>query len=358
MGIFKRLFGSDETPPDAPTGDPYRGAAYVEVPAAAPVKQLPKLTTIWDSWTRVLSIERDPEGPVPIKAIVYDGEDDERAVRRVTLTPGGAAIAWSEPITRDQLSNHLVVCVEERVIIPRATGVVARHVVTGEICWELPHPAAMIQQPVRFPEGDLLFVFADQSWMRLQPRDGAFVEEGTVRTEDEANKLRARGRPIVPAYDDEVSYGQRKIELRSDGLRVMGGRSKRENDRPGPTTGEYPIDEWSPDDYIDLVGDKLVVWLEKKWDGKIAGAIGLFEPTSLEPLRLIELGATDLRNAYTVDGLLVIDTNMTPAFTTREQRFTTVIIDTNAERVLAYFIEGAESVMFDEHGESIWSAIL
>lgn len=382
MGFFRKLFGSDDKPagdqgvgvgtPQSPLGDPYRGDLYVR-PAARQMRPAQKITPIWDSWTDVLALERSGDGSLPLASIVYGGEAgaEFQAVRRVTFVDDGVVVDWEHRLaSRDLLSNHLVSRVDDRVIIPRATGLVAVHLATGEPCWELPHPAALYKAPVRYPDGDLMLVFHDQSWMKLHPRDGAFRDEGHVRSDVEAQALLDRGHSLHPRSDDAVHYGGHRLRILFGELHV-----ERDDDPPAapperyeppaPSEGAYPIDEWKPDDYVDLVGDKLAVWLKRTWGDRTRVAIGLFEPTSLEPLGLIELADTDslgFRRAYVVDDLLVVSAEiLPPAFQgkTAERRgrstfYATFAVDTRAERVLGCFAESHPSFLFDDAGRQVW----
>lgn len=383
MSFFRKLFGSDDKPagqqapepvsaPKAPLGDPYRGDLYVE-PAVRQPLPAQKVTPIWDSWTDVLALERSTDGPLPLASIVYCGEpsSDFQAVRRVTFVEGGVFVNWEHKLdSRDFLSNHMVGRVDDRVIVPRTTGLVAVHLATGEPCWELPHPAALYKAPVRYPDGDLMVVFHDQSWMKLHPRNGDTHEEGHVRSDVEAQELLDRGRPLQPRASNRVRYSGHQVRIIFDELRV-----ERDDDAtaalpdryepPAPSAGEYPIDEWKPDDYVDLVGDKLAVWLKRTWGDRTRVGIGLFEPTSLEPLRLIELadtGTSGFKHAYVVDDMLIVSVViLPPSFQGKAPErlgssgfHATFAVDTRSERVLGCFAEGRPSFLFDDAGRQIW----
>jgi len=398
MGFFRKLFGGDEPPADespaprptseppaahvtaASPGGPYRGAEYVEVGPAPDPRPPVKIKPIWDSWSEVLAAELGEA--LPVRSIVYVGETDSdfQAVRRVVFVDGGVVVDWEEQLaSRAILSDHLVCRVGDRLIIPRATGVVARHLVTGELCWELPHPAPLHTRPVRYPGGELLLVFADQSWMRVSPRDGACLAEGAVRSEREAKELAERGRPTAAALDDHVIYGGRRVALCSDGLDIEDderdeasaaeARLHAEHDGPsaeppGPTPGVYPIDEWQPARYLGLVGGRLAVLLARDWGGRTRVAVGLFEPTSLEPVRLLELGETSWhgsKDCHVVDDLLVIKLQLEdPARPSRSSSsyYAMFLVDAYAERVLACFAEERPSLLFDPSGRQVWRSEL
>lgn len=385
MSFFRRLFGNDgaqtgepsEEPvgdtPAAQLGDPYRGSLVAEV-AEAPVRKATRIKPIWDSWTDVLALDLG-DGGFPLRSIAYTGEDSGYyAVRRVTFVDDGVAVDWELALPdRDAVSEHLVVRVEDRIIVPRATGVVAVHVETGEPCWELPHPAKLYKAPRRTPSGDLILLFADQSWIELAPRDGAFRAEGQVRSDREADELLKRGVELNTRSSEEATrYGGVRVEIRGDGLRVeRDGKGPPpptaaqpiDRDRyqpPPPTIGTYPIDEWKPDDYLDLVHDKLAVRLSRTWGNKTRMAVGLLEPTSLEPLRLLELGdfesSSDFRWARVVDDLLVF--YMDDLLVGTETPYAMFVIDTRAEAVLGCFVDGHPSHLFGPSGNRAWSGRL
>ena len=87
---------------------------------------------------------------------------------------------------------------------------------------------------------------------------------------------------------------------------------------------------------------------DKRW-----GAIGLLDPTSLEPLQLLELGqVTTSLTGWAVDELIVVDTDLPD--TPDDVMF---IIDPESERVVALLREGkADAFLFDRAGNRIWAA--
>lgn len=375
MSFFRKLFGEGDKPADAQEpsaapaelGDPYRGAAYAK-PAPRVMRPAQKITPIWDSWTEVLALELSDGDPFPLASLVYSGESssDFQAVRRVTFVDDGVFVNWEHRLaSRNFLSNHIVCRVDDRVIVPRAAGLVAIHLATGAPCWELPHPAPLYKAPVRYPDGDLLFVFHDQSWLKLHPRDGSFREEGRVRSDGEAQELLERGFPLHAHSGRRTYYSRHRV-------RAIFGRIHVDRDDtppsappdryepPAPSEGEYPIDEWQSDDYVELVGDKLAVWLKRTWGDRTRVAIGLFEPTSLDPLRLLELadtGTSGFRRGSVVDDLLVVHAQIIPPGPQTERRresYATFVVDTRAERVLACFAEDRPSFLFDHAGRQIW----
>jgi hypothetical protein len=389
MGFFRKLFGGDEPPAAAPPaprpapespatpaavaspGGPYRGADYVEVGPAPDPRPPVKIKPIWDSWSEVLAAELGEV--LPVRSMVYVGESGSelQAVRRVVFVDGGVVVDWEEKLaSRGFLSDRLTSRVDDRIIIPRATGVVARHVVTGEPCWELPHPAALHARPVRYPGGELLLVFADQSWMRVSPRDGACLAEGAVRSEREARELADQGRPLVAALQDHVTYGGRRVALSSDGLDIEHARHAEADpadppaEPPGPTPGTDPIDEWQPARHLGLVGGRLAALLTREWGGQTRVAVGLFEPTSLEPLRLLELGDAGRhgsKDCHVVDDLLTVKLQLADPTQRNPSPFgyyAMFLVDAYAERVLACFAEDRPSLLFDPAGRQVWRSEL
>jgi leucyl aminopeptidase len=81
--------------------------------------------------------------------------------------------------------------------------------------------------------------------------------------------------------------------MSSDSLRVRKERADartRVHDVPGPKEGDYPLEEWSTDDYIGVVENKLTLWLERKDMEKLGmGALLAVARASHQPPKLIVL---------------------------------------------------------------------
>lgn len=379
MGFFKKLFGAEPdkpaepaaapnvaeapAPPKPTDGGPYRGADFVMVKPEAPKAQVPHPPAMWDSWTEVFSIELGDA--LPLRSLVYCGEtkDDRYLVRRIAFADGGVVVDWEVALpNRDALSDHLVCRVDDQIIVPRATGFVVVHVVTGEPCWELRHPAAMHKRPVRFADGDLLFVFADQSWMRLSPADGSCRAEGTVRSDRDMETLKRDCRELTTQIRGSARYGGRAVDVGSNEIRVSPHGDGPETP-PGPTVGEYPIDDWNGGEWATLVGDRLAVRLTRSWNDRTRVAIGLFEPTSLEPLRLLELGDVVWHGdkaGHIIDGLLLVEAELIEegGGMMSNDYDALFVVDTHAEHVVACFNEDRPSHLFDANGRRVWESAL
>lgn len=201
-------------------------------------------------------------------------------------------------------------------------------------------------------DGNVLLVFDDQSWMVVAPRDGATVREGVARNERDVEQVSRGFAEIGEKYRSPARYGDVTVELTGSGLRVR-GESETTVGPPSPTLGNYPIDsEWEPSEWVVLVGQKLHVGLTRRWGNKHWAAVGILDPTSLEPLQLLELGeVTTNLSCWVVDDMLVVDTDV-PG----RPDDTFFIIDPVAERVIAMLREDeADGYMFDRDGARIWA---
>jgi hypothetical protein len=377
MGFFRKLFGGPEeevaaepeAEPTAPTrpaatttdGGPYRGTDYVEVKAELPQAPAKQPAPIWDSWTEVFSLELGDL--LPLRSLVYCGEtkNDRYLVRRVRFAEGGVIVDWEVALPdRDALSDHLVCRFEDRIVIPRAAGVVAVHLVTGEPCWELPHPSKLLKRPRELADGDILLVFTDQSWMRVGARDGSCRAEGTVRSDREVETIEKGSREVSRKLGSFASYGRRRVDLSGDGFSIRDDEHKNSPEEPpGPAVGKYPIDEWHPKTWVALAGGRLATLLSRSWNDRTRIAVGIFEATSLEPLRLLELADTSWHcdcDARLIDDLLVVDVDVvgegSNAFNAK------FVLDAHDERVLGCFAEDRPSSLFDGEGRRTWTSPL
>jgi hypothetical protein len=93
------------------------------------------------------------------------------------------------------------------------------------------------------------------------------------------------------------------------------------------------------------------VCLSRKWGDRTRVAVGLFEPTSLEPLRLLELGdAKGEPSGMLIDDMFLVTCEL--------ERRVTIVIDPRAERAVASFTDeygkGHPSLLFDRDGHQVW----
>jgi hypothetical protein len=99
-------------------------------------------------------------------------------------------------------------------------------------------------------------------------------------------------------------------------------------------------------------GGKLAVDLGREWGEQKWAAVGLLDPTSLEPLQLLELGK--VTTSVRCDGLLVLDTDVP-----EDPDDVVFIVDPATERVVAMFREDkADGFLFDNNGARIWETPL
>jgi hypothetical protein len=370
MGFFRKLFGGgDVVEPEAPEaavpavpapapeagGDPYRGPAFVATDLdVEEVVHVGDADPIFTYRGRVLAVNPNRRGPLPLRSMVYTGFDDDRHVlRRVTFGEKGYRIDWEHRTPFDRDPRDYVVRVEDRILFPLRKGMMAIHLETGKPCWELPHPSAMAKAPQMDRDGNLLLVFEDQSWMVVSPRDGATVREGVARNERDVEKLSDGCTAIANERRYGAHYSGVNVECAGTKLRVNGRGKEVEGHPTAPTAGEYPIDgEWEPGDWVALASGKLLVELRRRWGDKRWAAVAVLDPTSLEPLQLLELG--EVRGSLTcwiVDDLIVIDTDVND---TPDDVF--FIIDPVPERVVAMLREEkADAFMFDRDGARIWA---
>ncbi len=376
MGWFRKMFGAETPAPDAPESapteeaparataptqaqdDPYRGTAFVEVEPAEEAVVVGKAKPIWHWHGRVLAIEPNRRGPLPLRWLVYTGltDNDRLVLRKVTFGEGGYRIDW-EHRTEFPSAYDYTHRIGDRIVMPRATGMMAIHVATGRLCWELPHPAAL-QKPARIDrDGNLVVVFTDQSWMVLSLRDGATITEGIARNDRDIEEV-SRGTTELGTYRGrEAKYGGATIKVSQRELEVRGGGAGGAADEPvAPTKGGYPLDgEWEGGDWTALAGGKLAIELKRSFGGKTWGAVGLLDPTSLEPLQLLELGqVTSDVHCWVVDELLAVDTDLP-----ERPDDVVFVIDPELERIVAMFREDkADGYLFDRDGNRIWEAPL
>ena len=81
--------------------------------------------------------------------------------------------------------------------------------------------------------------------------------------------------------------------------------------------------------------------------------MALFDPTSLEPLQLLELGNVDGGDAWLVDDMIAVDTDLKGG--PGGESDVMFIIDPHVERVVAMFDEeGRDSFLFDRDGARVW----
>lgn len=378
MSFFRKLFGGGEAPAPteeeapvaratgeppppptmaAPLDDPYRGPAFVEADPADEIVVIGRPAPIWNWRGRVLALEANRRGPLPLRWAVYTGLSSETLIlRKVSFGEGGYRIDWEHRTDFPDAYDNYVVRIGDRVVMPRDRGLVAFHLATGRPCWELPHPARLQSQPKLDAAGNLVLVFADQSWMVVAVRDGATVSEGVAQNDRDVEALTRGTSEIGKHLRNEVRYGNATVTLGRNEVRVRGGAVAAEDDPTAPTRGDYPLDgKWEGGDWTALAGGKLVLQLEHGFAGKKWAAIGLLDPTSLEALQLLELGeVTSGINGWVVDGLVVADTDLP-----ERPDDVAFIVDPELERVVALFREdGAEGFLFDREGNRIWACPL
>lgn len=383
MGWFRKMFFSDASPAaSAPVAapvpapepapapapapasatpgqdDPYRGAAFVEVDPVDEVVTVGKPKPIYHYKARVLAIEPNRRGPLPLRWVVYSGKSGERIfVRKVTFGEDGYRIDWEHESGFEKgLDAGYIARIGDRVVMPRATGLIAIHVATGRPCWELPHPAPL-QSALRLDSaGNLVLVFADQSWMIVSLGDGATVSEGVARNDRDIETVTRDTTELGRDRQNQLHYGGAQIDLSNTEISVSRGNSLQADDPTAPTKGNYPLDgEWEGGDWTALASGKLAIELKRSFAGKEWAAIGLLDPTSLEPRQLLELGqVTSSVSCWVVDELLVVDTDLP-----ERPDDVVFIIDPEAERIVAMFREDkADAFMFDRDGNRIWEAPL
>lgn len=393
MGFFRKLFGGgDDDEPAAPsvpagppaddpeptpssaasathsatTDDPYRGPAYVATELEhEEIVQVGAADPIFNRRGRVLALEANRRGPLPLRSMVYTGLSRDRPVlRRVTFGEKGYRIDWEHRTPFERAISGYLVRVEDRVLLPLRAGVMAVHVETGKPCWELPHPAPLAKEPRMDREGNLLFVFEDQTWMVIAPRDGATIREGVARNERDASQIAEGCTEIGGRNRSSVRYSGVTVELGRASLLVVGRSHQNDGEPMAPTEGNYPIDsEWEPTDWLVLAGQKLHLGLNRHWGNKLWAAVGILDPTSLVALQLLELGQVTIRahhsledelwrmQCWAVDDLLVVDTVISD-----DPGHTFFIIDPTSERVVAMLREdGADAFLFDRFGARIWA---
>ncbi|MFN0249399.1 MAG: hypothetical protein ACKV2T_21110 [Kofleriaceae bacterium] len=370
MGFFRKLFGGDVEEPEepaaepapappaaapAPGDDPYRGPSFVQTDLdVEEVVQVGAADPIFNYHGRVLALNPNRRGPLPLRSMVYTGLDDDRHVlRRVTFGEKGYRIDWEHRTSFDRNAKEYVVRVEDRILFPLRKGMMALHIETGKPCWELPHPSPLAKPPQLDHDGNLLLVFEDQSWMVVGPRDGATVREGVARNERDVEQLAEGCTAIANEHRHGARYSGVNVERMGLALRVSGRGKKVDGDPTAPSEGEYPIDgEWEPESWVAFAGGKLIVDLGRRWGDKQWAAVGILDPTSIEPLQLLELGeVTTSRTCWIVDDLLVIDTDVNDR---PDDVF--FIIDPVAERVVAILREDkADAFLFDRDGVRIWA---
>jgi hypothetical protein len=231
--------------------------------------------------------------------------------------------------------------------------VIAVHLVTGRPCWELPHPSVLAKPPLLDRQGNILLVFEDQTWMIVAPRDGSTVREGIARHENDVTQIAHRCTAIGERHRGDTHYSGVEVAVERSAVRVTGSGTQVDGQPAAPTAGRYPIDsEWEANEWVVFVGGKLLVALERRWGNKLWAAVGILDPTTLEPLQLLELGEvrTDL-DCWIVDDLLVVDTDVND-----DPDDVFFVIDPVAERVVAMLREGkADAFLFDREGARIWA---
>ncbi|HUS31137.1 MAG TPA: hypothetical protein VMZ53_21655 [Kofleriaceae bacterium] len=342
----------------------YRDPAFVEVTDTTSSEGPPPIA-IWGYFSRLLACDRGRDPLLPIRSLVYTGEPnmDEHYVRRVSLGIGGYLRDWDEKLVdRDVYSNGFVGRIGDLVIIPRTNAVAARELETGNVRWELAHPAKLHRAPMRRGDDEVFLAFADRTWLRVTAADGTVCERGAVRSEEELDALVEKATELSGRHGDAIWYGGHT-------LKAWGGVYVQEDDDPSRSivryeraapavTGDIAIDGWEADDYIDLIGDSLVVWLKRTWGDTNHAALAFVDPTSIALRSILELGPIrSFRSAYRVDGLLVITVEGLPPPGGHRGAPTDFIVDPKAERLLARFCEG-RSVVFDDAGTEAWTAAL
>jgi hypothetical protein len=321
MGFFSR-----KAPPEPKPG-----------PVEHPTK--PDLSSLW-TWSSMV-LAASPE------SLVYSGK---KGMRGVDLRGGSR---WQHVFVDEKIfSDHLYGRVEDRVLVAGATGVSALDLATGELCWELPHPARLHRTPILTGD-ELLLTFADRTWYRLAARDGEHRAEGQVTSDDDVRKLAGPGVELLATLGSSIAYGGSEVsiwgELRVDASDVTTGPR-------GPTPGKYPIDGWQAGDAVGLVAGKLAVALNRKWGEEKQLAIGLFEATSLEPLRLVKLGRAESPSARVVDDTIVVRADVP---TGGGDNITThFVVDAERERLLARLPDGRSAEIFDPDGRTVWTGAL
>lgn len=376
MSFFRKLFGGDDdgekpagekpaeggeqtegattTVEHAALSDPYRGAVLVDE-TEAHVEITKDVKPIWHYRSRVLCIELGHR--LPVRSMVYTGKGRNKDyVRRVTFGDGGVRVDW-EYDSFDGAVDGWIARVEDRVIIPRHAGIIAVHLVTGEMCWELPHTAKLAKKPTRDVAGGLLLVFEDQRWLVVDPRDGAARREGTAKSDRDIENVSKGFDDLVSSLRSYIEYGGCRIRGSDGGLEVSGGNIDTDDDPKAPKVGAYPLEDgWEPVQWMALAGGKLCVRLRRQFQNRSMAAVALFDPTSLEPLQLLELcrdkGSGD---GWVVDDVVLVDLDMQEPGSGRDDDVM-FVVDPHSERVIAMFDEeGKPSHQFDRDGDRVWS---
>src|SRR5690606_35061747 len=142
---------------------------------------------------------------------------------------------------------------------------------------QLDHPSEVHTGPVVLPEGDLLVIFRDQRWVKVNPDTGKRVDEGSVKSERQAQRMAAEGSLLTGVA--------RHTSRTPGGHRVALNTVLREG-----VSGSYEPEEWTLGPILESYGNLLVVPLERVWEETRSLGVALLEADTLAPRAVLEFG--------------------------------------------------------------------
>lgn len=269
--------------------------------------------------------------PTFVTALVYYGG---RRLRRVDFRSGRPRKVWERRIGHMPRTGTCGRIAGNVIFEGRQGGLAAVSAGSGEYQWHLDHPAEIHTGPVALPDGDLLVIFRDQRWVRLQPTTGKRTDEGRVKSERQAQKMAAEGAPLVGVA--------RTISRTSSGHRVALNAVLREGYR-----ATYEPEDWTLGPIVEMVGSTLAIPLERVWEETRSLGVALLDADSLEPQGVVELGRASswdrFEASYVVDGCI--------AFVQGRQTF---VVEPKRGSVLLELRQGGKSTLFGADHQPLW----
>jgi hypothetical protein len=317
------------------------------------------LVPMWSWKSLLLDLEQD--GP-RISSLVYSGSlsnrDNYAAVRRLEFSSkGSVSLLWEYQFPSQFLSDDSYGRLEDQLILPgEQGGIISVDIKSGEKRWEVNY-TTKLRGKIRSKEEQLLLVFQDQSWAKVDRHTGAVLESGRVTNDDQLSVITSSYKSILPeSFKNKVNDGGSQIELESDHLEVS---SVGRRDNVSPKAGKYPLEDWKVEKHIGIVEQKVVVWLENKWDDKKHLALGILALPSLEPRRLLKFGvggwSTDCDAMFEINGLLWVRTETLKTETSRwtDTMYVAFLVDVKNESFAAYFTERQDCIFWYQN-EPYW----